>query len=97
MVFKVFQCRYTNYGFWQKYSVVYFQIDVACTSLCYSLLLRVSGTIHIEKGLYGRYESFEPGLLAKANRDNLYVDEINLLDDHLVDLLLDLVDSSWTG
>ena len=38
---------------------------------------------------------FEPGLLAKANRGILYVDEVNLLDDHLVDILLDSAASGW--
>ena len=50
---------------------------------------RVCGTIDIEKALTAGEKSFEPGLLAKANRGVLYVDEINLLDDHLVDVLLD--------
>ena len=50
---------------------------------------RVCGTIDIEKALTAGVKSFEPGLLAKANRGVLYVDEINLLDDHLVDVLLD--------
>jgi magnesium chelatase subunit I len=50
---------------------------------------RVCGTIDIEKALTAGVKSFEPGLLAKANRGILYVDEINLLDDHLVDVLLD--------
>jgi magnesium chelatase subunit I len=50
---------------------------------------RVCGTIDIEKALTEGVKSFEPGLLAKANRGILYVDEINLLDDHLVDVLLD--------
>jgi len=39
--------------------------------------------------------AFEPGLLAKANRGLLYVDEVNLLDDHLVDVLLDSAASGW--
>jgi len=50
---------------------------------------RVCGTIDIEKALSEGVKAFEPGLLAKANRGILYVDEVNLLDDHLVDVLLD--------
>jgi magnesium chelatase subunit I len=50
---------------------------------------RVCGTIDIEKALSEGVKAFEPGLLAKANRGLLYVDEVNLLDDHLVDVLLD--------
>ena len=50
---------------------------------------RVCGTIDIEKALTEGVKAFEPGLLAKANRGILYVDEVNLLDDHLVDILLD--------
>jgi magnesium chelatase subunit I len=42
----------------------------------------------IEKALTEGIKAFEPGLLAKANRGLLYVDEVNLLDDHLVDILL---------
>lgn len=50
---------------------------------------RVLGSLHLERALaHGRVE-FEPGLLARANRGILYVDEVNLLHDHLVDLLLD--------
>jgi len=56
---------------------------------------RVCGTIDIEKALTEGIKSFEPGLLAKANRGILYVDEINLLDDHLVDILLDSAASGW--
>merc|ERR1712070_636462 len=43
----------------------------------------------------GGVKAFEPGLLAKANRGLLYVDEVNLLDDHLVDVLLDSAASGW--
>ena len=56
---------------------------------------RVCGTIDIEKALNEGVKTFEPGLLAKANRGILYVDEVNLLDDHLVDILLDSAASGW--
>lgn len=50
---------------------------------------RVLGSIHLERALsHGKVE-YEPGLLARAHRGILYVDEVNLLHDHLVDLLLD--------
>ncbi|MEL4356481.1 MULTISPECIES: VWA domain-containing protein [unclassified Luteococcus] len=50
---------------------------------------RVLGSIHLESALSHGNVEFEPGLLAKAHRGILYVDEVNLLHDHLVDLLLD--------
>lgn len=50
---------------------------------------RVVGSINIEKALKEGIKALEPGLLAEANRNILYVDEINLLDDNLVDVLLD--------
>ena len=56
---------------------------------------RVCGTIDIDKALTEGVKAFEPGLLAKANRGILYVDEVNLLDDHLVDILLDSAASGW--
>jgi len=56
---------------------------------------RVCGTIDIEKALADGVKAFEPGLLAKANRGILYIDEVNLLDDHLVDVLLDSAASGW--
>ncbi len=56
---------------------------------------RLCGTIDIEKALSEGIKAFEPGLLAKANRGLLYVDEVNLLDDHLVDVLLDSAASGW--
>jgi magnesium chelatase subunit D len=51
---------------------------------------RVCGSIDIERALKAGIRAFEPGLLAKANRGFLYIDEVNLLEDHLVDLLLDV-------
>jgi magnesium chelatase ATPase subunit I len=50
---------------------------------------RVCGTVDIQKALQFGTKAFEPGLLASANRGFLYIDEVNLLDDHLVNLLLD--------
>src|SRR6202163_383542 len=50
---------------------------------------RVVGTIDIEAALRTGSKRFEPGVLAEANRNILYVDEVNLLDDHIVDVLLD--------
>lgn len=54
---------------------------------------RVCGTLDIERALREGVKAFEPGLLAKAHRGFLYIDEVNLLDDHLVDLLLDVAAS----
>ena len=50
---------------------------------------RVVGTLDIEKAIQKGERHFDPGVLAAANRGLLYVDEVNLLDDHVVDLLLD--------
>jgi Mg-chelatase subunit ChlI len=50
---------------------------------------RVVGTLDIEKAIQQGEKHFEPGVLASANRGVLYIDEVNLLDDHIVDLLLD--------
>jgi len=50
---------------------------------------RVVGTLDLEHALKKGEKRFEPGLLAQANRGILYVDEVNLLDDHIVDILLD--------
>jgi magnesium chelatase subunit I len=54
---------------------------------------RVVGTLDLERALNAAKKVFEPGLLARANRGFLYVDEVNLLEDHLVDLLLDVAAS----
>jgi magnesium chelatase subunit D len=50
---------------------------------------RVAGAINLERALKEGVKTFEPGLLARAHRGFLYIDEVNLLEDHLVDLLLD--------
>jgi len=50
---------------------------------------RVVGTLDIEKAIQKGERHFEPGVLASANRGLLYIDEVNLLDDHVVDVLLD--------
>lgn len=50
---------------------------------------RVAGTLDIEQALKTGEKRFEPGILAAAHRGILYVDEVNLLDDHIVDILLD--------
>jgi magnesium chelatase subunit I len=54
---------------------------------------RVVGALDLERALTRGEKSFEPGLLAQANRGYLYIDEVNLLEDHLVDLLLDVAAS----
>ncbi len=54
---------------------------------------RVVGALDLEKALSQGIKAFEPGLLARANRGFLYIDEVNLLEDHLVDLLIDVAAS----
>jgi magnesium chelatase subunit I len=54
---------------------------------------RVAGALDLERALTRGEKAFEPGLLAQANRGYLYIDEVNLLEDHLVDLLLDVAAS----
>ena len=54
---------------------------------------RVVGALDLERALTQGVKAFEPGLLARANRGFLYIDEVNLLEDHLVDLLIDVAAS----
>jgi magnesium chelatase subunit I len=54
---------------------------------------RVVGALDIERALTRGEKAFEPGLLARANHGYLYIDEVNLLEDHIVDLLLDVAQS----
>lgn len=56
---------------------------------------RICGTIDIEKALSEGVKAYDPGLLAKANRGLLYIDEVNLLDDSLVDVVLDSAAGGW--
>jgi len=57
---------------------------------------RVVGALDLERALSEGVKAFEPGLLARANRGFLYIDEVNLLEDHLVDLLIDVAASGET-
>lgn len=54
---------------------------------------RVTGALDVERALVDGIKCFQPGLLAHANRGYLYIDEVNLLEDHIVDLLLDVAQS----
>ena len=54
---------------------------------------RVVGALDLERALVQGVKAFEPGLLARAHRGFLYIDEVNLLEDHLVDLLIDVAAS----
>jgi magnesium chelatase subunit I len=54
---------------------------------------RVTGALDVERAIAEGIKAFEPGLLARANRGYLYIDEVNLLEDHIVDLLLDVAQS----
>ena len=55
---------------------------------------RIIGSIHLEKAIKEGVKAMEPGLLARAHRRILYIDEVNLLHDHLVDIILN---ASATG
>lgn len=54
---------------------------------------RVIGALDLERALHSGEKAFEPGLLARAHRGFLYIDEVNLLEDHIVDALLDVAAS----
>jgi magnesium chelatase subunit I len=54
---------------------------------------RILGALDLERALVAGEKAFQPGLLARANRGFLYIDEVNLLEDHLVDLLIDVAAS----
>ncbi len=56
---------------------------------------RVIGTMDVEKAMREGLKALQPGLLAEANQNILYIDEVNLLPDHLVDAVLDSASSSW--
>lgn len=77
------QCRGSEIT-WGKKAVPVVELPLGATED------RVCGTIDIERALSAGRKAFDPGLLARANRGFLYIDEVNLLEDHLVDLLLDV-------
>ena len=54
---------------------------------------RAVRALNLKRALSQGVKAFEPGLLARANRGFLYIDEVNLLEDHLVDLLIDVAAS----
>ncbi|MBW9221876.1 ATP-binding protein [Methanothermococcus sp. SCGC AD-155-C09] len=56
---------------------------------------RVIGTLDIEKAIKEGIKALEPGILAEANGNILYIDEVNLLDDYIVDILLDVAAMGW--
>lgn len=56
---------------------------------------RVVGTLNIEKAIREGVRALEPGILAQANQNVLYIDEINLLPDHIADVILDAAASGW--
>jgi len=56
---------------------------------------RVVGTLDVQKAIREGIKALEPGILAEANRNILYIDEVNLLDDYIVDVLLDAAASGW--
>jgi magnesium chelatase subunit D len=78
------QCRATKQHASKQTSVPVVELPLGATED------RVCGTIDIERALSKGRKAFDPGLLARANRGFLYIDEVNLLEDHLVDLLLDV-------
>src|ERR1043165_3337232 len=78
------QCRSGAYLETKQTSVPVVELPLGATED------RVCGTIDIERALAAGRKAFDPGLLARANRGFLYIDEVNLLEDHLVDLLLDV-------
>lgn len=77
------KCRHGGNGKIDEVAVPFVDLPLGATED------RVTGALDIERALVAGEKAFEPGLLARANRGFLYIDEINLLEDHLVDLLLD--------
>jgi len=78
------QCRQNKKGARKLMAVPVVELPLGATED------RVCGTIDIERALSAGRKAFDPGLLARVNRGFLYIDEVNLLEDHLVDLLLDV-------
>jgi len=78
----------------EKLPVTYKKMEVITLPLSASIDA-VVGTLDIEKVLREGLKAFQPGILAKANRQILYIDEVNLLPDHIVDAILDAAAMGW--
>lgn len=76
-------CKHLNEKIAQDYAVSVVELPISATED------RVVGSLDMDKAIKHGEKGFEPGILAEANGNLLYVDEINLLDDHIVDVLLD--------
>ncbi len=85
---------YERYRRGEELPVAYRKMRVVDLPLSVSIE-RLVGTINIEKFLREGAVEFKPGILAEANRNILYIDEVNLLDDYIVDTLLDVAASGW--
>ncbi len=85
---------YERYSRGETLPVTYRKMKVIDLPLSISVE-RLVGTINIEKFLREGIVDFKPGLLAEANRNILYIDEVNLLDDYIVDTLLDVATTGW--
>ncbi|NPB01101.1 MAG: VWA domain-containing protein [Crenarchaeota archaeon] len=85
---------YERYRRGEELPVAYRKMRVVDLPLSVSIE-RLVGTINIEKFLREGVVEFKPGILAEANRNILYIDEVNLLDDYIVDTLLDVAASGW--
>jgi len=85
---------YERYRKGEELPVIYRKMRVVDLPLSVSIE-RLVGTINIEKFLREGVVEFRPGILAEANRNILYIDEVNLLDDYIVDTLLDVAASGW--
>ncbi len=85
---------YARYVRGEELPVTYRKMKVVDLPLSITIE-RLVGTINVEKFLREGVIEFKPGILAEANRNILYIDEVNLLDDYIIDTLLDVAASGW--